>query len=127
MRTRVLGLGRDDGYVVAEAAFVIPAIIAVAVTAVGLMSIALTSLGLHAAAHSAAREIARGTPAHSVYATLSASHPQTAVTVTPSPQGVTVTVNRDLQVAGGILGGFAIPLSHRVVVPWEWGVDGASR
>lgn len=127
MRTRVLGADRDHGYVVAEAAFVIPAIIAVAVTAVGLMSIALTSLGLHAAAHSAAREIARGASAHSVHATLSASHPQTAVTVTPSPQGVTVTVNRDLQVAGGILGGFAIPLRHRVVVPWEWGVDGASR
>ena len=127
MRAWVRGADRDRGYVVAEAAFVIPAIVAVAVAAVSVLSIALVSLGLHAAAHTAARDIARGASAHAVHETLSASHPQTTVTVTPSPHGVTVTVHRDLRIVGGLIGGLAIPLQHRVLVPWEAGVHGVTQ
>lgn len=112
----------ERGFVVAEAAFVIPAITVVAASAIALMAIALTSVGLHGAAHTAARDIARGVPSHSVQARVQASHPQTTVAVTPSPQGVAVTVHRDLRVAGGLLGGVSIPLERRVVVPWELGI-----
>lgn len=121
-----IGMGRvrsERGFVVAEAALVIPAIVVVAVSAIALMTIALTSLGLHAAAHAAARDIARGVPAHSVQATVHASSPQTTVAVTPSPQGVAVTVHRDLRIAGGLLGGLSVPLEQRVVVPWEMGIE----
>lgn len=112
----------ERGFVVAEAAFVIPAITVVAAAAIALMAIAVTSLGLHGTAHVAARDIARGVPSHSVQARIRASHPQTTVTVTPSPQGVAVTVHRNLAIAGGLLGGLSIPLERRVVVPWEMGI-----
>lgn len=104
----------------------IPAITVVAASAVALLAIATTSLGLHNAAHAAARDIARGVPAHSVQATIESSYPQAAVAVTPTPQGVAVTVHHDLRIAGGLLGGLAIPLERRVVVPWEMGVGGAA-
>ncbi len=122
MRMRVRSFRCERGYVVAEAAFVIPAIIVVAVSAVSLMSIALASLALHGAAHSAARDIARGAAPHSVQATVNASLPEATVTVTSIPQGVAVTVHRDMTLAGGIVGGLSVPLEHRVVVPWEAGV-----
>jgi hypothetical protein len=120
-----IGMGRvrcERGFVIAEAAFVIPAISVVAASAIALMAIALTSLGLHGTAHAAARDIARGVPSHSVQARIQASHPQATVAVTPTPQGVAVTVHRDLRIAGGLLGGLSIPLERRVVVPWEMGI-----
>jgi hypothetical protein len=120
-----IGMGRvrcERGFVVAEAAFVIPAITVVAASAIALMAIAMTSLGLHGTAHSAARDIARGVPSHSVHVRVQASHPQTTVAVTPTPQGVAVTVHRDLRIASGLLGGVSIPLERRVVVPWEMGI-----
>jgi hypothetical protein len=101
---------------------VIPAITVVAASAIALLAIAVTSLGLHGTAHAAARDIARGVPSHSVQARIQASHPQTTVAVTPSPQGVAVTVHRDLPLAGGLLDGLSIPLERRVVVPWEMGI-----
>ena len=106
----------------AEAALVIPAIVAVAVSGIALLSIAMTSLSLQSIAHSAAREIARGVPPHSLQATVHASQPQTTVAVTPTPQGVAVTVHRELHIAGGLLGGIPIPLRRQVIVPWEVGV-----
>ena len=125
-----IGMGRarcERGFVVAEAAFVIPAITVVAASAIALLAIAVTSLGLHGTAHAAARDIARGVPSHSVQARIQASHPQVTVAVTPSPQGVAVTVHRDLPLAGGLLGGLSIPLERRVVVPWEMGIGDMTR
>ena len=119
------GMGRvrlERGFVVAEAALVIPAIIAVAVSAIALTAIAMTSLGLHGTAHAAARDLARGVPSHSVQARVSASHPQTTVAVTPTPPGVAVTVHRDLRIAGGLLSGLSFPLERSVIVPWELGI-----
>ena len=119
------GMGRvrlERGFVVAEAALVIPAILVVAVSAIALMAIAMTSLGLHGTAHAAARDLARGVPSHSVQARVSASHPQTTVAVTSTPQGVAVTVHRDLQLVGGLLSGVTIPLERSVIVPWELGI-----
>lgn len=112
----------DRGFIVAEAAFVIPVITVIAASAITLMAIAMTSLGLHGTAHAAARDIARGVPSHSVQATVHASHPQTTVAVTPTPQGVAVTVHRRLRLAGGLLGGVSIPLERSVIVPWEMGI-----
>lgn len=115
----------ERGFVVAEAAFVIPMIVVVAASAVAAMSIVMTSLALHGIAHSAARDVARGIPSHSVQATVSASQPQTTVTVTPTPQGVAVMVHREVRIASGLLGGLSIPLQRNVVVPWELGIAGS--
>lgn len=113
----------DRGYVVAESAFVIPAMIAVAAVAVSLMVVAIAILNLQNAAHTAARDIARGAPPHEVHATVSSAHPHTTVTVTPDPHGVTVTVHREVQILGGYLGGLSIPLTRRAMVPWEYGIQ----
>ncbi len=120
-------LADDQGYVVAESAFVIPAIIAVALVAVSLMAIAVAVLSLQDAAHTAARDIARGVPPHEVHATAASVHPETTVTVTPDPHGVTVTVHREVRILGGYLAGLSIPLTRRATVPWEFGIQGESR
>lgn len=122
MRNGMGSVRCERGFVVAEAAFVIPAITVVAASAIALLAIATTSLGLQSAAHAAARDIARGVPSHSVQATIQESHPQTTVTVTPTPQGVAVAVHRDLRIVGGLLGGVSVPLERTVLVPWEMGI-----
>jgi hypothetical protein len=112
----------ERGLVIAEAAFAIPVLAVVALAAVTVMSIAMTSVVLQGLAHTAARDIARGTAFHSVEAAVHASQPQATVAVTPTPHGVAVTVHRDVQIAGGLLAGLAVPLQRRVVVPWEVGI-----
>ena len=112
----------ERGLVIAEAAFAIPALVVVALAVMTLMSIATTSVALQGVAHTAARDIARGVPFHSVQATIHASLPEATVAVAPTPQGVAVTVHRETKIAGGLLTGLAIPLEKRVIVPWEMGV-----
>lgn len=107
---------------VAEAALVIPVILAVAVSAVFLMSLVVTILGLQDAVHIAARQVARGASPHSIHEALTASYPQTTVTVAPTPQGVAVTVHRDVPVLGGLLAGLSLPLQRQAIVPYETGV-----
>ena len=114
---------REHGFVVAEAALVIPIILAVAVSAVFLMSLVIAILGLQDAAHTAAREVARGASPHSIHEALTASYPQTTVTVAPTPQGVAVTVHRDVPVLGGLFAGLSLPLQRRAIVPFETGVE----
>lgn len=112
----------EHGFVVAEAALVIPVILAVALSAVFLMSLVVTILGLQDAVHTAAREVARGSSPHSIHEVLTASYPQTTVTVAPTPQGVAVTVHRDVRVLGGLLAGLSLPLQRQAIVPYEAGV-----
>jgi len=114
---------RDDGYVVAETAIVIPVIIGIVAAVLAMFSLASVGLGLQDAVHSASRLIARGAPIHDVQGTLASLHPKVAVTVTPSPQGVTVTARRDVEIAGGLFAGLSIPLERAVTVPWELGVN----
>ena len=123
MRTGVRRTRCEHGFVVAESALVIPVILAVAVSAVFLMSLVITMLGLQDAAHIAAREVARGASPHSIHEALTASYPQTTVTVTPTPQGVAVTVHREVRVLGGLFAGLSLPLQRRAIVPFETGVE----
>lgn len=114
---------RDEGYVVAEMAIVIPVIIGIVAAILAMFSLASVGLGLQDAVHSASRLIARGASIHDVQGTLTSLHPQVAVTVTPSPQGVTVTARRDVEIAGGLFAGLSIPLERAVTVPWELGLS----
>ena len=113
---------RDDGYVVAEAAIVLPVMVAIVVSTIGLVFFAFVGLGLQDAVHSASRLLARGTATSEVRDVISSVHPSIVVTVTPSPQGVTVTARRDVRVLGGFFGGLSFPLERRATVPWEVGV-----
>ncbi len=113
---------REDGYVVAEAAIVLPVMAAIGVSTVGLVFLALVGLGLHDAVHSASRLVARGAAASEVRDAISSVHPSIVVTVTPSPQGVTVSARRDIQVLSGFFGGWSFPLERHATVPWEVGV-----
>jgi len=114
---------RDDrGYVIAESAFAIPMIASVALIVMSMVLVAMAVLGLQDAVHSAARDIARGVPPEAVRSSMQTTHPQTTVTVAPTPQGVTVTVHRDVALFGPLLKGLAIPVQRRAVVPWETGV-----
>lgn len=122
MRSGVHRARCERGFVVAEAALVIPVILAVAVSALFLMSLVVTILGLQDAAHTAAREVARGASPHSIHEALTASYPQTTVTVAPTPQGVAVTVQRDVRVLGGLFAGLSLPLQRQAIVPFETGV-----
>ena len=122
MRNGMSRVRCERGLVIAEAAFAIPALAVGALVAVTVMSIAMTSVAIQGLAHTAARDIARGAAFHSVEAAVHASQPQATVAVTPTPQGVAVTVHRDVQIAGGLLAGLAVPLQRRVVVPWEVGI-----
>ena len=51
---------RDDGYVVAEAAIVLPVMVAIVVSTIGLVFFAFVGLGLQDAVHSASRLLAAG-------------------------------------------------------------------
>lgn len=113
---------QDRGYVIAESAFAIPLLIAVAAITMSLVMVALSSLGLHEAVHTAARDIARGVPADAVRTSLQTAHPHTTVTVAPTPQGVTVAVRREISLLGSVFSGLTIPIERRAVVPWEAGV-----
>ena len=113
---------REDGYVVAEASIVIPVMLAIGVSTIGLVFLAIVGLGLHDAVHSASRLVARGAAASEVRDVISSVHPSIVVTVTPSPQGVTVTARRDIRVLGGFFGGWSFPLERNATVPWEVGV-----
>lgn len=122
MRPGVRRARCEQGFVVAEAALVIPTILAVAMSAVFLMSVVVSMLGLQDAAHIAAREVARGSSPHSIHEALTASYPQTTVTVAPTPQGVAVTVHRDVRVFGGLFAGLSLPMHRQAIVPYEAGV-----
>ena len=114
---------RDAGYVVAETAVVLPTVVAIVIAVMSIFSIASIGLGLQDAVHSASRQVARGASVQDVRESISTVHPQIAVTVTPSPQGVTVTAHRDVEIAGGLFAGLSIPLERAVTVPWELGVN----
>ena len=107
---------------VAEASIVIPVMVAIGVSTIGLVFLALVGLGLYDAVHSASRLVARGAAASEVRDVMSSVHPSIVVTVTPSPQGVTVTARRDIRVLGGFFGGWSFPLERHATVPWEVGV-----
>ena len=113
---------RDDGYVVAEAAIVLPVMVAIVVSTIGLVFFAFVGLGLQDAVHSASRLLARGTATSEVRDVISSVHPSIVVTVTPSPRGVTVTARQDVRVLGGVFGGWSFPLERHATVPWEVGV-----
>jgi hypothetical protein len=108
--------------VIAESAFAIPMIAIVALLATALVFVAMTVLGLQDAVHTAARDIARGVPPDAVRASLQTTHPHTTVTVAPTPQGVTVTVHREIELLGPLLSGLSLPVERRALVPWETGV-----
>ena len=112
----------DRGYVIAESAFAIPIVAVVAVIAMSMVFVALSALGLQDAVHTAARDIARGVPPDAVRMSLETAHPRTTVTVAPSPQGVTVTVHRDVTLLGPLLSGLSVPMQRQALVPWETGV-----
>jgi len=112
----------DRGYVIAESAFAIPIVAVVAVIAMSMVFVALSALGLQDAVHTAARDIARGVPPDAVRMSVEAAHPRTTVTVAPSPQGVTVTVHRDVTLLGPLLSGLSVPMQRQALVPWETGV-----
>ena len=112
----------DRGYVIAESAFAIPVIAVVALISTAIVFVAMSILGMQDAVHTAARDIARGVPPDAVRSSLQTTHPHTTVTVAPSPQGVTVTVHRDIAVLGPLLSGLSIPVERRALVPWETGV-----
>lgn len=115
---------RDDrGYVIAESAFAIPMIASVTLIAMSIVFVAMSVLGLQDAVHTAARDIARGVPPDAVRASLQTTHPHATVTVAPTPQGVTVTVHREIAVLGPLLSGLSIPVERRALVPWETGVS----
>lgn len=123
------GQGRDTrrssderGYVIAESAFAIPMIAIVALIATAMVFVAMSILGMQDAVHTAARDIARGVPPDAVRSSLQMTHPHTTVTVAPTPQGVTVTVHREIAVLGPLLSGLSIPVERRALVPWEAGV-----
>lgn len=113
---------RDDGYVVAEAAIVLPVMVAIVVSTIGLVFFAFVGLGLQDAVHSASRLLARGTATSEVRDVISSVYPSIVVTVTPSPRGVTVTARQDVRVLGGFFGGWSFPLERHATVPWEVGV-----
>jgi len=112
----------DRGYVIAESAFAIPIIAVVALIAMSMVFVALSALGLQNAVHTAARDIARGVPPDAVRMSVETAHPRTTVTVAPSPQGVTVTVRREVTLLGPLLSGLAVPMQRQALVPWETGV-----
>ena len=112
----------DRGYVIAESAFAIPIVAVVAVIAMSMVFVALSALGLQDAVHTAARDIARGVPPDAVRMSLETAHPRTTVTVAPSPQGVTVTVHRDVTLLGPLLSGLSVPMQRQALIPWETGV-----
>ena len=112
----------DRGYVIAESAFAIPMVAVVALIATAMVFVAMSILGMQDAVHTAARDIARGVPPDAVRSSLQMTHPHTTVTVAPTPQGVTVTVHRDIALLGPLLSGLSIPVERQALVPWETGV-----
>ena len=114
---------KDDGYAIAESAFAIPLIVLATTVAMSLVLIAVSTLGLQATVHSAARDIARGVPPQEVRSSIATAHPDATVTVAPTPQGVTVTVRRDVRPWGFLLSGVTIPVQREVQVPWEVGAS----
>lgn len=112
----------DDGYVVAESAFVIPAIVALTVLVMSVVLAAMAAIGLQDTVHSAARDIARGVPSQEVSSFITNAHPDATVTVTPTPQGVTVAVRRDVPLLGVLALSPTIAITKEALVPWETGV-----
>ena len=122
LHARKRGSDSDRGYVIAESAFAIPMIAVVALIAMSMVFVALSALGLQDTVHTAARDIARGVPPDAVRMSVETAHPRTTVTVAPTPQGVTVTVHREVAIFGPLLSGLSVPMQRQALVPWETGL-----
>lgn len=117
----VADLEDDHGLAVAESAFVIPAIVSISGVVMSVVLVAMSAIGLQDTVHSAARDIARGVPPQEVSAFVQTAHPDATVTVTPTPQGVTVAVRREVRLFGLLSASPTIPVTREALVPWESG------
>lgn len=122
LQRNVIRASSDRGYAIAESAFAIPAIVSVAGVVMSVVLVAMSAIGLQDTVHSAARDIARGVPAQEVSSFIRTAHPDATVTVTPTPQGVTVAVRKDIRLFGLLAAGPTVPITREVLVPWENGI-----
>ena len=105
--------------VLAETAFAIPVLLAVAVLLVWVVSLAATSLTLGDAARQAARDIARGVPVSDAVGAARDRAP--GADVRAEDQGATVRVAVAKEVGAPVVSDLTVTVRQEVVVPKEWG------
>ncbi len=100
----------DGGSVTAEFAIVVPAVIAVLALVVGAIALGRDALAVAAAAHQAARAIARGDDPAQVQRVVFERVPGATVDIVPVPGEVCVTVQAST--ASGARAWFAPPIAR---------------
>lgn len=104
--------------VVAEAAVVVPALLAVAVVLAWAVSLAATALTLGDAARQVARDVARGVGVSAALDAARARAPGARLDV--GDAGGAVMVTADQEVSAPILAGITVTVHQEVAMPREW-------
>lgn len=110
----------DAGFVVAEAAFAVPVLLAVACALAWALSIASTSIALGDAARQAARDLARGIPVEQVLDEAAQGVPGAQVRIVDDGDPLRVVASREVTAPVPILNGISVTIHQGVAVPREW-------